>query len=814
MDTLLQDVRFAVRTLAKNRGFTTVAIVTLALGIGATTAIFSVINAVLVRPLGYPDPERLFVLSQLAANPRVGKIPATPLDFVDFRNEARSFASMAAYTGTGFTLTGEDGPELVIGQLVTAELFDVLGVRPLLGRTLRPGENEAGRDQVVVLGYELWQQRYGGDPTIVDRDVTINGRAFTVVGVMPPGFDFPSPRYVLWAPLALRGAAEGGPPINRNAHYLRVIGRLRDGATAEAASAELGGIARRIANAYPATNEGVGVAITPLRDEVVGNVRRALLLLFGAVGFVLLIACANVTNLLLARATGRHREMAIRSALGATRGRIIRQLFTENAVIYLAGAAAGIALARWGLELLIAYGPADMPRLATTSIDTAVLLFTLGTTLLTALSFGLGPAWHIARDHAAGWLRAGRGGGATPRSQHLRAALIVGEIALSVVLLAGAGLAIRSFERLRNTERGFHTENVLTFGVVMPAQRYPEAATMRAFHDRLIERLQSDAIIEEAGTTTHLPLAGNDLENSVTVDGVDAGPDGSPVAGLRGVGGDYFGALRIPVSGRAFTGADRSTSAPVAIINETFGRRFLTGLDPIGRRLKLGGSTSTAPWRTIVGVSGDVKHRDLAEAVRPEVYVPHVQFEDGFLQDWGRGLAVVVRSRADERALVAAVGGRMRGLDPNLPLRDLQMMRELESESVAEPRFRMMLLGAFGALALTLATVGVFGVMSYFVTQRTREIGIRMALGAKRADVLTMVLGRGAKLVGLGVTLGAVGAFGVTRSMGALLYEVSPTDPATFVGVVIVLTAAAMAATYVPAWRATRVEPIVALREE
>jgi putative ABC transport system permease protein len=392
MDNILQDLRFALRTLLKNRGFAAVAVLTLALGIGATTAIFSVVNAVLIRPLGYADPDRLFIVSQIAADPSVGRIRMTPLDFVDFRERTRSFGAMAGHTGTGFTFTGDGDPELVIGQLVTAELFDVLGARPMLGRTLRSDENEAGKDQVVVLGHELWRRRFAGDSTVIGRTVTINGRPFTVVGVMPRSFSYPSNRYVLWAPLALRGTTVGGPPINRGAHYLQVIGRLRPAVTVEGAGTEVSAIAKQLGVDYPQTNENVGAMITPLTDEVVGDVRGALRLLMGAVIFVLLIACANVTNLLLARATGRQREVAIRSALGATRGRIIRQLFTENALIYLAGAGVGLVLASWVLDIVMVYGPADTPRLETTSIDMPVLMFTLGATLAAALTFGLAPA--------------------------------------------------------------------------------------------------------------------------------------------------------------------------------------------------------------------------------------------------------------------------------------------------------------------------------------------------------------------------------------------------------------------------------------
>jgi putative ABC transport system permease protein len=813
MDTVLQDLRFALRTLLKNRGFATVAILTLALGIGATTAIFSVVNAVLIRPLGYTDPSRLFIVNQVGSEPGVGRIRMTPLDFLDFRERTRSFESMAAHSGTGFTFTGDASPELVIGQLVTAELFDVLGVRPMLGRSLRSDENEAGKDQVVVLSHDFWQRRFAGDSAAIGRTVTVNGRPYTIVGVMPRGFSYPAKTYALWAPLALRGTSVGGPPINRGAHYLQVIGRLRPGVTADAAGTEMVAIAKQLAGDHPESNENVGAMMTPLNDEVVGDVRGALRLLMGAVVFVLLIACANVTNLLLARATGRQREVAIRSALGATRGRIIRQLFTENALIYLAGAGVGLFIASWVLDIVMAYGPTDTPRLDTTTIDVPVLLFTIVATLAAALTFGLAPAWQLARDSVTEWLRAGQSAGGSRRAQWVRSVLTVGQIALCVVLLMGAGLALRSFARLQDTDRGFRTDNLLTFGVVLPASRLPEAAQMRTFAGTLVERFATDGSIDAVGTTTQLPLGGNDIENSFTVDAVPA-TAAEPVAGVRGIGGDYFRAMGITVRGRAFDRTDHATAPRVVIVNETFARRFIGEGNAVGRRVKMGGSDSDDPWRTIVGVSADVKHRSLAAEIRPEVYLPYVQLDDGYLKDWSRGVMVVIRSTIDPATLTAAAREHMKALDPNMPLYSVKTMEQLASDSVAEPRFRTLLLGAFGFLALALASVGIFGVMSYVVTQRTREIGIRMALGARPSAVLALILGHGGRLTLIGVTIGAVGAALVMRLMRSMLYEISPTDPLTFVAVIGLLGAAAMLAIYLPARRATRVDPLVALRSE
>jgi predicted permease len=815
MDTVLQDLRFAIRTLLKNRGFATVAIVTLAMGIGATTAIFSVVNAVLLRPLGYREPSELFLIIQVGATANVGRLRFTPLDFVDFRTRTRSFESMAAHTGTGFTFTGEGDPELVIGQLVTAELFDLLGVRPMLGRTLRSDENEAGNDAVIVLSHALWQRRFGSDSSVVGRTTTVNGRAYTIVGVMPPDFSYPNRTYGLWVPLALRGASPGGPPINRNAHYLQVVGRLRPGVSVESAQEDMSRIAHELGTEYPASNENVGAVVTSLRDELVGDVRRPLRLLLGAVGFVLLIACANVTNLLLARATGRQREVAIRSALGATRGRIIRQLFTENILVYLAGAGAGLFVASWLLDVVKTFGPADTPRLETTSLDVPVLLFTLGATLAAALTFGLAPAWHLARESVTDWLRAGQTGGVSRRAQLMRSTLIVGQVALCVMLLTGAGLALRSFARLRGVERGFSTENLLTFSIIMPASRFPDGERMRAFQASLLERFATDGSIEAVGATTQLPLGGNDMENAFTVDGrASSGEGAQPVGGVRGVTGDYFRAMGIAVRGRGFDRSDRRDSPPVVVVNEAFARRYISGGNPIGRRLKMGESTSDDPWRTIVGVSADVKHRGLAADIRPEVYLPYVQLDDGFIQDWARAFAIVLRSPTGAEALTSRAREIVRSLDPALPLHQVRTMEQLASDSVAEPRFRTMLLGAFGFLALTLAAVGIFGVMSYFVTQRAHEIGIRMALGARPGNVLGLILAHGARLTALGLLLGLVGALALTRWMQSLLFEVSATDPITFAAVIALLGATALLAIYAPARRATRVDPLVALKSE
>jgi putative ABC transport system permease protein len=811
---MLQDLRYAVRTLLRTPAFTLTAVLTLSLGIGANTAMFSVVNAVLLRPLSYADPERLTLIFGLNAQRGVGQIRASALDFADWKRESRSFDGMAGHVGTGFTFTGDGEPELVIGQLVTEDLFSVLGIRPALGRAFDRAEFTPGQDRTIVLGHALWQRRYGSDRTVVGRDVTVNGKTYTVVGVMPPGFVYPDARYQLWAPLSLTPAPDG-LPINRNSHFLQVVGRLKPAIALREAQSEMSTIAGRLAAQYPDSNAGLGTRLVPLREQAVGDVRTALLVLLGAVGFVVLIACANVTNLLLARATGRQREVAIRAALGAGRVRLIRQFLTETIVLYGLGAAGALAFAAWGLALLVALSPGNIPRLTEASIDARVLGVTIAVSLVTALVFGLAPALQGARAVAGDALKGGRITGAGGARQRLRAALVVAEVALSVVLLVGAGLAIRSFVRLVNVDPGFDADDQLTFGFVMSPARYADAPQMRAFQSQLLAAIAATPGVQAAGATTHLPFSGQNLENSFTAEGFDvpAGGDG-PVGGLRGVSGDYFAALGAPAKrGRAFSAADRDGGAPVAIVNETFAKRYWPGQDPIGKRLKVGGPDSPDPWREVVGVIADLKHSGPAAETRPEVSLPYAQLEPGFTTTWARGLSVVVRGLPSAN-LTPIVRQRVRELDAAMPMNNVQAMSVLADGAVSQPRFRTVLLAVFAALALTLATIGVFGVLSYFVIQRTREIGVRLALGAQPSDVVRMVVGRGLALAGAGICAGLVAAIPLSRAMQALLFDVAPFDVPTFAAVAATLAAVAALASYLPARRATRVDPIAALRME
>ena len=809
LDTFLQDLRQSFRMLRRSPALTAAAVVTLALGIGANTGVFSLVDAVLLRPLPYPDAERLLVLYQQHERADVGRTRAAPLDFLDWQAQSRSFASMAAHVGTGFTLAGED-PELVIGQLVSAELFTVLGVRPLLGRTFRRDENEAGRDGVMLLGYALWQRRFGGDPGVLGRSVVANGRSFTVVGVMPPGFDYPGKRYQLWVPLPLRAANDYGLPITRQSRYLQVVGRLRPGVTPQQAAADLDAIGRRLSVAYPDSNAETTVRVASLTEETVGAVRRPMLLLLGAAGLVLLVACANVGGLLLARASARRAEMALRSALGAAVRRLIRRLLTETVALFAVGLAAGLVVAQATLLAVRRFGPADIPRLDEAVLDGRAFFFAALVVGVAALLFGLAPALHAARSGAAGAaaVAGGRVHGGAPSRQRLGNAVVVAQLGLALALLTGAGLVGRSLLTLQAVDKGFAANQVVTFGLGLPPARFPDAASMLAVHRSLVDGLAAQPLFEAVGTTTALPLSGQDLENSVTLEG-DAPSEDPPVAGLHGVSPGYLQAMGIPLrQGRGFTAQDREDARPVAIVNETFAHLHWPPGDALGKRLQTDG-----PWRTVVGVVGDVRHRRPDVSPRPEVLVPYAQLDPGFLTSWARGVSVVVRSSAEPSVVVGLARSAVREIDPTLPLVEVRPMRELVADATAQPRFRALLMAGFALIATVLSLVGVFGVTSHFAAQRWPEIGVRMALGARRADIFALVLGRGAWLALAGALLGLAAAIALSRSLSSLLFEVSPTDPTILGLAAAVLTVAALLASYLPARRAARVDPAVTLRQ-
>jgi putative ABC transport system permease protein len=811
---MVQDLRFAVRTLLRSPGFTTTAGLTLALGIGVTSVMFSVANAVLLRPLPYPDQDRLVLVLNVRGNSADGSsLRASALDFDDYRARAQSFAAMAAHVGTGFTFSGGTEPELVIGQMVTPDFFRVLGVQPALGRGFTDDEFMPGRENSVVLSNRLWRRRFGGNPAVVGTQVPVNGKPFTIVGVMPEGIQYPNRISELWAPLPTPRTPEL-PPVNRGSHYLQVVGRLKQSVTPEQADAELKGIAAALAVQYPDSNANLSTRVAPLHSFTVREVKTPVYVLLGAVGLVVLIACANVTNLLLARATARHRELAVRHALGAGRWRLTRQLFAEAVVLYVVGAAGGLGLATWGTAALVALGPADVPRLAETVVDGRVLVATLLLSLLTALVFGLAPAIQGATPNPADALRSGSRGASTGGArQRLRVALVVAEVALSVVLLIGAGLALHSLVRLTTVDPGFDVDDQLTFSVVMPTHKYTTAESLVAFADRLSNQLSLIPGVAHAGSVTQLPFSGQNIENGFEVEGwTPPQPGEEPVAGIRGVTGDYFAALGIRLkAGRAFTAQDRRDSQPVAIVSDGFARRYFGAQDPIGKRLRESGAGT---WRTVVGVIADVKHSGPADDARPEVALPYSQVDAGFLTTWNRSIYVVVRGGEPGSSLVPAVRAAIRTLDPDMPLNDVQTMVTLESGTVAQPRFRTVLLGTFAGLAMVLASIGVFGLLSFLVTQRTREIGIRVALGATNRDILRLVVGRGLAIAACGLALGLLAAIPLTRAMQSLLFEVTPLDVPTLVAVVGGLGVVAGLASYLPARRALRIEPTTALQSE
>jgi len=806
------DLRYAARTLRKQPAFTFAAVLTLALGIGANSAIFSVVNAVLLQPLPYPEAPRLLVINEQRPAPAL-KVRLSAENFLDLQRDARSFDALGAYTGNGFSLTGHGDPEFVVGQMISAELLDALGVTPLIGRPFRPGENEAGRDQVMLLSYGLWQRRYGGDRAIVGQAITANGKPYTVIGVMPPTFEFPQKRYELWVPFAFRNNQQG--MVNRGAHFLQVVGRLRRGVSPAEAQAELTTIAARLQAAHPGENADTTLRATSLVDETVGDVRTALLLVLSAVGFVLLIGCVNVTNLLLARASTREREMAVRGALGASRARLVAQLLTETLALYAAGACLGIGLAAWGLDALVALSPGNIPRLDRTHLDLTTLGFTLGVTLLTGLVFGLVPAVHAVGHAPAEHLKARSttSGRATRRA---RAALVAAEVALSLMLMVGAGLAGRSLIQLERVDTGLNAEGVLTFDLVPPETSYGDGARLRNFHREVIERLSRQPGVVAVGATTHLPLSGQNLENGFTPEGWTPPAAGqAALSGLRGVSGRYFEAIGARlVSGRAFTEADRDGSQLVAMVNDEFGRRYWPGQNPLGKRLKPGDSRSDAPWRLVVGVYGSVKHMGPEAETRPEVLYPYAQTEDGWVTRWMRAASVVIRTTGEPASLVPAARDTIRSIDPSVPLVQPRPMTALVSESVARPRFRSTLLLSFAGLALLLALVGIYGVVAFDVEQRMHEISVRIALGARGASVIGLILRQGTTPVLIGVMVGLAGALAVGRAMRTLLFQVQPADPLTFVAMPILLGAVALVACLVPARRALSVDPARSLLAE
>jgi putative ABC transport system permease protein len=802
MDTLFQDVRYAVRTLLKNPGFTAVAVIALALGIGANSAIFSVVNAVLLRPLQFEKPEQLvLVWEKRMALGRV-RNPASPPDFNDWRAQNQVFEDMAAYVGGGFSLTGGDEAERLQGANVSPSLFPVLRARPLVGRAFQDDEDKPGSDPVVILSYGLWQRRFGADPDIAGKTIRLDDKAYTVAGVMPAEFAFPNKTAEVWVPLKL----DQEELNNRGGHSLNVVARMKPGVTIEQARAEMDAIASRLEQQYPQVNTGHGANVFPLYEEVVSGVRPALIVLLGAVAFVLLIACANVANLLLARASSRQKEIAIRTALGARRGRIVRQLLTESVLLSLIGGLIGTLLALWGLDLLLAVGGNTIPRAKEIKLDTTVILFTLLVSFITGIIFGLVPALQASKPDLNESLKeGGRGASAGFRRNRVRSIFVVAEVAICLVLLIGAGLMIKSFARLVNVSPGFNPESMLAFNVSLPNSKYGGKQQVTAFFQQTLERISALPGAQSSAAVAGLPLAGGFGSRYFSIEGRPPQPAGQGFnANVNISSPGYFQAMNIPfVEGRDFDDRDSGKSPDVVIINQEMARRYWPDEDPIGKRLAVG----NGPWREVVGVVGDVKQSGLDVETRPEMFWPYYQMGLPFA-------TIVVRTKGDPKAMAAAVRGEMQAIDKDLPIYNVKTVEEIISESVAPRRLNMLLLGTFGGLALVLAAVGLYGVMSYSVAQRTREIGIRMALGADQGVVMRLVLSQGMALALIGVAVGVGASLLLTRLMSSLLYGVSATDPVTFAAISLMLVGVAGAASYVPARRAMKVDPMIALRYE
>ena len=805
MENLWQDLRYSLRLLLRKPGFTAMIVLTLALGIGANTAIFSVVNGVLLRPLPYLDPHRIMTLWQTNAKRGVMREQVSPANFMDWRDRQKSFAQITAAAPYGFDLTGQGEPESLGAWQVTEGFFEILGVNALHGRTFRPEDFQAGNEHVVVLGYGLWQQRFAGKLEIIGQKMMLDKKPYTVIGVMPQNFRFLAERQ-MWAPKIFT-------PDERQYHraggWINVIARLKPEVSVAQAEQEMTAIAAQLAQEFPRANQDVGAAVVPLPEQTVGQVRTALWILLGAVGFVLLIACANIANLLIARGAERQREFAVRAALGALRGRLLGQLMTESILLAFLGSVGGLILAVWGIDLILALSPANLPRVDEIKIDLSVLGFVLGLALLTALIFGLVPAWQFSRPDLQETLKksSGRMGGVM--SHRLRQVLIVVEVALALVLLTGAGLLVRSFVSVLQIKPGFVTDHVVTLQVFY-GNRETKPSQAASFFTNTLERITALPGVKGAGAVSMLPLDDDTIESRgrVVIAGRPAPQTGQdPMAWAAIATPEYFQTMGIPLlRGRLFTRFDSADAAPVALINETMARRYWPNEDPIGQKITVS-SFAKPKEREIIGVVGDVRHTGLDDTPQPQFYEPHAQTSIGMM-------TYVVRTEADPLTVLPAIKQQIWAVERDMPLADVATMDERVRKTLGERRFHLLLLSLFAAMALVLAACGIYGVMAYLVTQRTHELGVRMALGAQSADVLKLVIGQGMKLALMGLGVGLVVAFALTRLLTSFLFGVSATDPVTFAAVAILLAVVALLACYIPARRATKVDPMIALRCE